>query len=172
MKKQHLILSIAFLGLSSCAMKGQSIRDVPTINSQNIQAPLRDLPKKEVTISVVDARKEEVKAQSDELRSEVRRAVAEALERQGVAVKTPGANSLLLTIEDYQTGQFKEGCVKVSGVLTIPNKAKAKAEASSCFETKHPFGFKMGTDITKAYEEALNLLFKNLDSALSEVYLR
>lgn len=167
--KQFLMLA-AILTLSACAMTGKSIRDVPAINAQNIQTPLRDLPQKELSLTVVDARKLELKEQTEELRAEVRRAVAESLERHGVAVKSAGANSLLLSIEDYQTDTFKEGCVKISGVLTIPNKAKAKAEAGSCFETKSPFGMKLSADISKSYEEALNLLFKNLDSALSEIY--
>lgn len=171
MKRILLAVAVSTLPLA-CAMKGQSIKDVPTIKSENIHAQLRDLPKKELSLTIVDSRKTDVRAQSETLRAEVRRAVAEALEKNGTAVLATGANNLTLTIEDYETGKFKEGCVKTSGLLLIPQKAKVKAEASACNETRNPFGSKLSADITKAYEEALSLLFKNLDSALSEVYQR
>ncbi|KYG62946.1 hypothetical protein AZI87_16935 [Bdellovibrio bacteriovorus] len=168
-------LSLAVLGclfLSSCAMTGKTIKDVPAIKAENIQvSPMSGLAKRTVSLSVIDARAEEMKTQSTELRAEVARAVTDALARENIKVQTSGANSLVLTIQDYSTGQFKEGCVKIVSHLTIPQKAKLNAEAASCFEMKHPFGFKLSADVTKAYEEALSLTFKNLDQALGKLNL-
>ncbi|KHD87859.1 MAG: hypothetical protein OM95_12740 [Bdellovibrio sp. ArHS] len=166
----RLFLVVLGFFLSSCALKGNTIKDVPAIKAENIQvSPMSGLPKRTVSLSIIDARADDMRVQSTELRSEVARAVTEALARENIQVQTPGANALVLTIQDYATGQFKEGCVKIVSSLTIPQKAKLHAEAASCFEMKHPFGFKMSADVTKAYEEALSLTFKNLDQALSKL---
>lgn len=169
--KTALALSIISFLLTSCAVTGKSIRDVPMIKSQNIQvSALSGLPKRNVSLSVVDERDD--KNQSAELRAEITRAVTEALAREGTTVTTPGANSLVLTIHNTEMGKFKEGCVKITSHLVVPQKAKLGAEASSCFETNNPFGSKMSVDISKAYEEALSLIFKNLDQGLGQLNLK
>ncbi|WP_295899558.1 hypothetical protein [uncultured Bdellovibrio sp.] len=166
--KTALVLVSSALLLSSCAITGKSIRDVPAIKSQNIQvSALSGLPKRNISLTVVDARDD--KNQSAELQTEITRAVTEALAREGTTVSTPGANDLVLTIHNTEMGKYKEGCVKITSSLTIPKKAKLGAEASSCFEMKNPFGAKMSVDITKAYEEALSLIFKNLDQGLGQL---
>ncbi len=163
-------LSFILLGsiLTSCAISGKTIRDVPMINPKNIPvSALSALPKRNLSLQVIDERKD--KNQSSELLSEISRAVTEALTREGTTVSTPGANDLTLTVQEYETEKFKEGCVKIVASITIPKKAKLGAEASSCFESKSPFGQKIGANIGKAYEEALTLIFKNLDQGLAKI---
>lgn len=166
MRFLFLALSLAFL--SSCVISGKTIRDVPVINDKNIQvSALSALPKRNLSLTVVDERAD--KNQSLELRNEVMRAVTEAVTREGTTVTQPGTNELNLSIHDYETDKFKEGCVKILGTLTIPKKAKLNAEATGCFESKSPFGQKIGANISKAYEEALTLIFKNLDKGLAQL---
>ncbi|MFS4460488.1 hypothetical protein [Bdellovibrio sp. HCB2-146] len=161
-------LSASLLLLTSCVIKGKTIRDVPALNPQKINVTqLKDLPGKTLSLAVVDSRKEDI--MSAQLRNEVTRAVTEALSREGTQVQAQSKNELVLTILDFETKDYKEGCVKIGSALTLDKKAKVNTEASSCFETKSPFGQKMGADISAAYEEALNLTFKNLNEGLSQL---
>lgn len=167
MKTAFALLSLSFL-LVSCATTGKSILDVPSIKSQNIQtSALSGLPKRSLSIAVLDERVD--KKNSDEMKKEVSRAVSEALTREGINVSPEGYSTLTLKIHNTEMGKHKEGCVRVSSQLTLPKKAKLGSDASSCFETRTPFGNKMSVDITKAYEEALSLAFKNLDQALGQL---
>lgn len=166
--KQLMILGLAALTLSSCVIKGKTIRDVPVLNSKNIHTTqLQNLPSKNVSVEVVDARKEDIF--SNQVRSELSRAVTEALTREGFKVSATGENALTLTIQDYETKEFKEGCVQVTGALMVPKKAKVSSSSGACFEAKSPFGQKMSADITKSYEEALTNMFKNLNQALDQI---
>lgn len=163
----------SLLLLNACAMSGTSIRDVPRVDSQKIQVPaMSALPQRDLSLSIVDARSNEVRDQSTELRVEIERSTTEALQRTGINVKPSSNNTLVLTIQDFQTSKFKEGCVKITGSLTIPQKAKLGSEANSCFEMKSPLGFKMSSDITQAYEESLSAVFRNLDEAMGKMQTR
>jgi uncharacterized lipoprotein YajG len=166
--KQLLILALTSLALSSCVIKGKTIKDVPTLNSKNIHTTqLQNLPSKNISIQVVDSRKEDI--YSNQVRTELSRAVSEALTREGFNIVASGENELVLTIHDFETKEFKEGCVKIAGALTIPKKAKVSSDSSACFESKSPFGQKMSADITKSYEEALTIMFKGLNQSLNQL---
>ncbi len=166
--KQIIFVLLSLFILSSCVIKGKTIQDVPTIQSSHISIPeLPGIPGKALSVSAHDARQEPT--YSKQVRAETERAVTEALLREGFVVTPSADNQLVITIEDHQTEKFKEGCVKLKATLTIPKKAKAHADSSSCFESKNPFGPKFSADITKAYEEALSLIFKNLGLALAQV---
>jgi uncharacterized lipoprotein YajG len=166
--KQLFILSLTALALSSCVIKGKTIRDVPVLNSQNIHTTqLQNLPSKNISVQVVDARKEDV--YSNQIRSELSRAVTEALTREGFKVSSSGENALVLTINDFETKEFKEGCVKIDGALTIPKKPKVSSNSSVFFEAKSPFVQMLWADITKSYEEALTNMFKNLNESLGQL---
>lgn len=166
--KQLLILALTSLALTACVIKGKTIRDVPVLNSKNIHTTqLQNLPSKNISVDIVDARKEDIF--SNQIRSELSRAVTEALTREGFKVSAGGENALVLTINDFETKEFKEGCVKIDGALTIPKKAKVSSNSSACFEAKSPFGQKMSADITKSYEEALTNMFKNLNESLNQL---
>ena len=167
---RFLTLLIAASILTSCAMTGRSISDVPRIDAEKISVPaMSALPNRDMSITIVDNRQAEFRNQSMELKSEIERATQEALTRTGITVSAISTNALTLTIQDYQTQKMQEGCVKVNGSLVIPKKAKLGSEATGCFEMKTPFGGKMSADITKAYEEALSLVFKNLDEAMGKM---
>lgn len=166
--KQLLILALTSVALSGCVIKGKTIKDVPTLNSQNIHTTqLQNLPNKNISVQVVDSRKEDI--YSNQVRSELSRAVSEALTREGFKVSATGENALTLTIQDYETKEFKEGCVQITGALMVPKKAKVSSSSSACFEAKSPFGQKMSADITKSYEEALTNMFKNLNQSLDQI---
>lgn len=155
--------------LSACASKN-TIRDVPQINPDNIQVPaMSALPKRDLSLAIVDARSGSLKNQSLELQAELERATSRALTRTGIAVTGMSPNALTLTVQDYSTEKFSEGCVKITAALVIPKKAKLGSDATSCYEMKTPGGRLMSSDITKAYEEALSLVFKNLDQALGKL---
>lgn len=163
-----LVFIVAASLLTSCA--GRSIRDVPRIDSTKIQIPaMSALPKRDLSLTIVDARQMEFKNQSMELNAEVQRATQEALTRVGITVTALSTNALTLAIQDYSAGKFQEGCVKINGSLVIPQKAKLGSEATSCFEMKSPLGGRLSSDITKAYQEALSLVFKNLDEAMGKM---
>ncbi|WII71545.1 hypothetical protein QJS83_13835 [Bdellovibrio sp. 22V] len=169
----RLSLLLSCLLLSACAMTGKSIKDVPAVDAAKIQVPpFSGLERRTLSLSIIDERKPEFKNNSEELRAELNKAITEALAKEKITVQASGANSLVVSIHDTQMNKFKEGCVRISGSLIIPKKAKLNAEASGCYELRHPFGFKMGTDITKAYEESLSLFFKNLDQALGQLHLK
>lgn len=166
--KQIMLLGLTALTLSSCVIKGKTIRDVPTLNSQNIHTTqLQNLPNKNISLQIVDARKEDIF--SNQVRSELSRAVTEALTREGFKVSAAGDNALTLTIQDFETKEFKEGCVQIAAALLVPKKAKVSSSSGACFEAKSPFGQKMSADITKSYEEALTNMFKNLNQALDRI---
>lgn len=165
-----LVLCLSALLLNACAIAGRSIRDVPQINAKNIVMPrLNALPNREMTLEIVDARRPELKSQSTELQSEIQRAATEALSSVGVRVSNLSPQVLTLTIQDFSTAKFQEGCVKIKASFLIPKKAKLGSESTSCFEMRSPLGGKISADITKAYEESLSLIFKNLDEALIKI---
>lgn len=157
--------------LSACATTRNTIADVPKINPERIQVPaMSALPHRDVALTIVDSRSPVVKDKSLELRSELERSTTSALTRTGINVTAISNNALTLTVQDYSTEKFAQGCVKINGTLVIPKKAKLASDASSCYEMKTPMGGRlMSADITKAYEEALSLVFKNLDEAMGKM---
>jgi predicted small secreted protein len=162
-----LVLASASL-LSACA--GNTIRDVPKIDSEKIQVPaMSALPKRDMALTIVDNRNAEMKNESLELQAELERAVSRALTRTGIAVTANSANALTITVQDYATEKFQEGCVKINGSLLIPKKAKLASDATSCYQMNAPGGRMMSADVKTAYEEALSLVFKNLDQALGKL---
>lgn len=164
------LLVVASASLLSACASTNTIRDVPKIDPEKIEVPaLSALPKRDINLQIVDARNASVKEQSLELQAEVERATSRALTRTGIAVTGLSNNALTITVQDYATEKFQEGCVKINGALLIPKKAKLSSDATSCYEMKTPGGRLMSSDITKAYEEALTLVFKNLDQALGKL---
>lgn len=163
------LLSVMIFLLSGCAT-GNTIRDVPKINPEKIEVPaMSGLPQRDISLKIVDARNEAVKDQSLELQAELERATSRALTRNGIAVTAISNNALTITVHDFATEKFQEGCVKINGSLLIPKKGKLGADANSCYEVKTPGGRLVSSDITRAYEEALSLVFKNLDQALAKL---
>lgn len=164
--KKLILLSLIFL--SACATN-QTIRDVPTIQSENIKVPtFKGLPKRTVALNVLDRRSEGMKGNTNVVVAEVDRALSEALRSHDIAVSGTGTNELTLTITNEKLGKFNPGCVRMEASMLIPKRARLNAESSSCFETKTPFGKQIGADITKSYEEALTLILLNLDQALQK----
>lgn len=166
-----VVLAASFLGLVGCAnlTKG-TIKDSVVLNSKEIAIPaMKKLSPREIALTVVDERAPEFKEHSAEMKAEIYRALSLALGNQGIALKTDAKNALTLTIQDFKTDKFQEGCVKLNASLNIPNKGKANSTSNSCLEYKNPFGLKVGSDIGKAYEEALTLAFKNLDAGLEQL---
>ncbi|MNK15798.1 hypothetical protein D3C87_339490 [compost metagenome] len=166
-----LSLFICLLMLSGCASRGLTIRDVPTIQAANIKVPtFRGLPQKSLSIEVVDMRSDDLKGNSAVVVAEVDRALVSALNSNQVPVSPTGANALVLSIHNGPVGAYEQGCVKLEASLNVPKRANLKAQSSACFESKLPFGKKVvGTDISKAYEEALTLILLNLDQALQKM---
>lgn len=158
------------LGSTGCAIAGKTIHDVPQIKAENVRVPaLSGLPERTMTVQVVDARTLNKKGNSFEVQTEVKRAVTQALALQGVQVKDQASSDLVITIQDHQTKDLNEGCVKMTMTLAVPQKqARMNSESSGCFEMKTPLGGKMSADITKAYEESLSLGFQRLDQGLAE----
>ncbi len=164
-----LVVASASL-LSACATTRNTIADVPKIDPAKIEVPaMSALPKRDLSLTIVDSRSPVVKDQSLELRSEVERSTTSALTRTGINVTAMSPNALTLTVQDHATEKYAQGCVKITGSLVIPKKAKLGSDAVSCYEMKTPGGRMMSSDITKAYEEALSLVFKNLDEAMGKM---
>lgn len=164
-----LVVTSASL-LSACSTTRNTIADVPKMDAEKIQIPaMSALPQRELTLKIVDSRSPVVKEKSSELRDELERTTTSALTRTGINVTGLSPNELTLTVQDYATDKFAQGCVKINGTLLIPKKAKLASDASSCYEMKTPGGRMMSADITKAYEEALSLVFKNLDEAMGKM---
>ncbi|MBO9668579.1 MAG: hypothetical protein J7501_17405 [Bdellovibrio sp.] len=172
MTQKFLIASLAsaLLTLSACAnfTKG-TIKDSPHLNSQEIEIPpMNRLQPRDMALTIVDNRAPEYKQYSEEIKAEIYRAISLAAGRQNIQLKTNSSNTLVLTIQDYKTEEFQQGCVKLAGVLTV-SKGKVNANSNSCMEFKNPFGFKVGSDIGQAYQMALTLIFKNLDAGLEQL---
>ncbi|WP_413576061.1 hypothetical protein ACLVWU_16885 [Bdellovibrio sp. HCB290] len=154
--------------VSGCVSKG-TIKDSPRLESNRVVIPpMEKLNPREMSLNIVDNRAPEFKNHSAEISAELTRVLTLALGRQNIALKSNAPNQLTLTIQDYKTAEFQEGCVLLNGSLDIPKKGKANASANSCMEFKS-FGRKVGADIGAAYENALSEVFKGLNSGLEQM---
>ncbi|WP_413582745.1 hypothetical protein [Bdellovibrio sp. HCB288] len=170
MTAKVLVFSVAagLLVLSGCVSKG-TIKDSPRLESTKvIVPPMERLNPREMSLNIVDNRAPEFRNHTAEITAEVTRVLTLALGRQNIALKSNAANQLTLTIQDYKTAEFQEGCVLLTGSLDIPKKGKANASSNSCMEFKS-FGRKVGSDIAAAYENALSEVFKGLNSGLEQM---
>ncbi|HWU43877.1 MAG TPA: hypothetical protein VN132_10575 [Bdellovibrio sp.] len=175
MKQNNLQLAIlvcSFLSLASCAtLSPKSIRDVPKINSANVNVPpLKNIPQHAVNLTIMDNRSPQYKQNSVELQTEVRRAVVQGLKSQGISINQNSTNSLLLSVQDEAMGEYKDGCVKMNSILAISQVANIYTDATSCFEVKSPVStVSMGSDINESYEMALSAIFQGLSNSLQKV---
>ncbi|MEK2689103.1 hypothetical protein [Bdellovibrio sp. GT3] len=170
MTAKVLVFSVTagLIALSGCVSKG-TIKDSPRLESTKIVVPpMERLTPREMSLNIVDNRAPEYKNHSAEISAELTRVLTLALGRQNIALKSNAANQMTLTIQDYKTAEFQEGCVLLTGSLDIPKKGKANASANSCMEFKS-FGRKVGSDIGAAYENALSEVFKGINSGLEQM---
>ncbi len=171
MTAKYIVLALAagLFTLSGCALSKGTIKDSPRLESSNITIPpMNKLKPHSMSLNIVDNRAPEFRQYSAEIKAEITRALTLALGRQMIELKSGSPNALTLTIQDYKTAEFQEGCVQLLGSLEIPKKGKANASAYSCMEFKS-FGRKVGADIGAAYENALSEVFKGLDSGLEQI---
>lgn len=168
----HLAFTLSLLSLAGCAtLRPTNISNVPTINVANVKvASLKNIPQKTVALNVLDNRDPQYRQDSAGLQSELRRAVTQILRAQGITVSANSTNSLLVSVQDQQVGEYKDGCVKMNGMLAIPQVANLYSDATSCFEIKSPVSsVSMGSDINQAYEMALTTVFQNFSTNLQKL---
>ncbi|WP_413292485.1 hypothetical protein ACLSU7_13850 [Bdellovibrio sp. HCB185ZH] len=164
-----LALTAGLFTLSGCALSKGTIKDSPRLESSNITIPpMSKLNPKAMSLNILDNRAPEFRQYSAEIKAEITRALTLALGRQNIELKAGAPNALTLTIQDYKTAEFQEGCVQLVGSLDIPKKGKANASAYSCMEFKS-FGRKVGADIGAAYENALTEVFKGINSGMEQI---
>ncbi|MDG0817584.1 hypothetical protein [Bdellovibrio svalbardensis] len=167
--KWHLALTFSFVILTGCAtLRPTNISNVPTINVANVKVPpLKNIPQKTVSVNILDNRDSQYRENTEALQRELRRAVTLSLKSQGIAVNSTSTNVLLMSVQDQQVGEYKDGCVKMNAMLAIPQVANLYSDATSCFEMKSPVSdVSMGSDINQAYEMALSTVFQNLSTNL------
>lgn len=168
MKTSLLVICLSLIGCAS--MNEFTIRDAPSINTENIHVPqLDNISPRQVNLTVTDNRAPEFKKNSDAVIVELRRAVISLIDEKNIAVKPNAPNSLNINIQDHKTADYQEGCVKLTAVLFLQKKGKVHADAFSCFEYKHPLGYNLNSDISKAYEAALQALLDQLDKGLLQL---
>ncbi|UYL08649.1 hypothetical protein B9G69_016525 [Bdellovibrio sp. SKB1291214] len=171
MTAKYFVMTLAagLFTLSGCALSKGTIKDSPRLESANIKVPsMSKLKPRDMSLIIIDSRAPEFKHYSAEIKAEITRALTLALGRQNIELKGSSANVLTLTIQDYKTAEFQEGCVQLNGSLDIPKKGKANASSNSCMEFKS-FGRKVGADIGAAYENALSEVFKGIDSGMEQM---
>ncbi len=168
----HLALTLSLLSLAGCAtLRPTNISNVPRINVANVKVPpLKNIPQKTVSINILDNRDTEYRQNTEALQAELRRAVTLTLKSQGISVNSTSTNVLLLSVQNQQVGEYKDGCVKMNGMLAIPQVANLYSDATSCFEMKSPVSsVSMGSDINQAYEMALTTVFQNFSANLQKL---
>lgn len=168
----YIPLLFSFFMMSSCAiLSPRSISDVPTINVAKIKSPpLKNIPKKILSLKVLDNRDPQFKKNSEELQKELQNVVTQVLKSQGILVSSTATTSLLISAQDQGIGKYKDGCVKINAMLSIPQTANIFSDATSCFEVKSPVSsISMGSDISESYEMALTEVFQHLGNNLQKL---
>lgn len=171
MKFKMAVLCSLMLILSSCAAKKtKTISDVPEINTEKIQmAAFPFTGSTDVQLTLVDQRAPQFKQNSSAVLEELERAVTELLNKQGLQLQKTSNNKITLTVSDYQTGRYQQGCVNLGSTFEVHKKGKVSSQANACMEYTHVLG-RLRSDINSAYELALESLFKEMRLGLERLH--
>ncbi len=99
----------------------------------------------------------------------VRKAILQALARDGVAVREDSANSLNVTISDYDGNGGRGECVKLNGTLRKGTRQRVNAESFGCHTMEHWVGDKPGGNVSEAYQESIKTLLNVVDKRVAEL---
>lgn len=155
--KTIILLAAAGIFFGGCASVGP--KEVPIIKSEEVPAiELKSIKPKVVQLVVEDSRKINQDAgNSKAVEARVFAVLSEALAKSGISVDQSAKTHLHLEIADYNPGQDQGECVQFE--LTCRMKAIITAQSFACYQLKNAiFGFSMGGDISKAYQNGLNIL--------------
>lgn len=167
-----LVLTLSMMSFTGCAtLSPRGIADVPSINVEKVKMPvLKNIPGNQVNLNVMDNRDSMYRQNTEALQKELRSAITQSLKSKGITVNPNSKNSLLISVQEQKMGEYKDGCVKVNGMLAIPEVANVYSDATSCFEMKSPVStVSMGSDINESYEMALSTVFQSFATNLQKL---
>ncbi|QDK37298.1 hypothetical protein [Bdellovibrio sp. NC01] len=167
-----LVLTLSMMSFTGCAtLSPRSIADVPAINVEKVKMPvLKNIPGNQLNLNVMDNRDSMYRQNTEALQKELRRVITQSLKSKGITVNPSSKNSLLISVQEQKVGDYKDGCVKINGMLAIPDVANVYSDATSCFEMKSPVStVSMGSDINESYEMALSAVFQSFGTNLQKL---
>jgi hypothetical protein len=155
--------------LCTTAVLGCGAASLPNLDAKALHRPeFPALQERVVAIEVLDRRSSPPEGSEDTV-NRIRQAVSEALSRSDLTIDPHAMNHLTLAISDPHTvpdGYTPESCVTIAGTLNTPA-GTVEAISFGCAELRHLlFGMSLGSDVTKAYQSALNSVLDGLDRPL------
>lgn len=171
MKINNIILFGLIFVLTSCAAKKtKTISDVPEINTEKIQmAAFPFTGNSDVQLTLSDERAPQFKKNSSAVLEELERAISDLLNKQGLRLQKTAGNKLTVVVSDHQSGRYQEGCVNLASTFEVQKKGKVSSQANACMEYTHVLG-RLRSDISSAYEMALESLFKEMRLGLEKLH--
>jgi hypothetical protein len=158
---------LAILGMTSVLGCGAS--SVPNLDAKALHRPgFPALHERVVAIQVLDRRISPPEGSEDTV-NRILQAISETLSSSGLTIDPHAVNQLTVAITDPHNvpdGYTPESCVTIAGILSTPA-GMVEATSFGCAELRHLLlGISLGSDITKAYQSAINSVLDGLDRPL------
>lgn len=155
--------------LCTSAALGCGATTVPNLDAKALHRPeFPALQERVVAIEVLDRRSSPPEGSKDTV-NRIRQAVCEALSSSGLTIDPRAINHLTLAISaphNVPEGYSPESCVTIAGTLNTPA-GTVEATSFGCAELRHLLlGMSLGSDVTKAYQSAINSVLDGLDRPL------
>lgn len=142
---------------------------VPNLDAKALHRPeFPALQERVLAIRVFDRRGRLPEGSEDTVKR-ISQAVGEALSSSGLTIDPHAVNHLTVAITEPHSvpdGYTPESCVAIVGILDTPA-GTVEATSFGCAELRHLlFGISLGSDMTKAYQSAINAMLDGLDRPL------
>jgi len=145
---------------------------VPNLRPDDLHRPaLPGVTPRTVRVAVVDHRDATPEA-SEETLARVQSALVTRLKQAGIEVLGESTNDLTVTVshtERVPEGFSRDGCIQMTGRLSLPRGSFVQASASGCFEWRHLLGFSLNSDPSNMFQTATNEMLAQLDEQLSKL---
>lgn len=148
---------------------GCGATSVPNLDAKALHRPeFPALQQRVLAVQVFDRRNSPPEGSEDTV-DRIHKVVNEALSSSGLTIDPHAVNHLTIAITEPRNGPDgyrPESCVTIAGTLNTPA-GTVEATSFGCAELRHLlFGMSLGSDVTKAYQSAINAVLDGLDRPL------